>query len=88
VLNGYESVVQPMNITQPQGLDLPVTHGVAEAGGNTIINGKFGLRAFWGGQSLYVGYGRALTGTHWYTDIFRLEYRIFFGANRLNARAL
>jgi hypothetical protein len=88
VLNGYESVSQPLNITQPTGLELPTTQGVAEAGGNTIINGKFGLRAFWGGQSLYVGYGRALTGTHWYTDIFRLEYRIFFGANRLNARAL
>lgn len=83
VLNGYESVFQPMNVTQPPGLELPLTHGVKEAGGDTIINGKWGVRAYFGnGSSLFVGYGRALTGTHWYTDDFRIEYRLFFGRNR------
>jgi hypothetical protein len=89
VLSGYESVFEPISATAPPGIELPVTHGVEQAGGNTIVNGKFGVRLFWGtGQSLYVGYGRALTGTHWYTDDFRLEYRVFFGRNPLVARPL
>jgi len=63
--------------------------GVAvSASGDTIVNGKFGVRIGFGapvpGQpyptrsDLYVGYGRALTGAVWYSDLFRLEYRFFF----------
>src|SRR5579883_1104984 len=82
VLNGFESVFAPISATAPAGLELPLTHGVEDASGNTIVNGKFGIRAFFGnGSSLFVGYGRALTGTHWYTDDFRVEYRLFFGRN-------
>jgi hypothetical protein len=82
VLNGYEATFGTISATAPPGLELPVTHGVLEAGGNTIVNGKWGIRAFFGnGSSLFVGYGRALTGTHWYTDDFRVEYRLFFGRN-------
>jgi hypothetical protein len=82
VLNGYEAAFGTISATAPPGLELPVTHGVLEAGGNTIVNGKWGIRAFFGnGSSLFVGYGRALTGTHWYTDDFRVEYRLFFGRN-------
>jgi hypothetical protein len=89
VLNGYQAIFAPISATAPPGLELPLTHGVEDAGGNTIVNGKFGLRAFFcNGQSFYIGYGRSLTGTHWYTDIFRLEYRIFFGAQRNTARSL
>jgi hypothetical protein len=83
VLNGFESIFAPISATPPPGLELPTTHGVQDASGNTIVNGKFGVRAiFENGSSLYFGYGRALTGTHWYTDIFRVEYRIFFGPLR------
>jgi hypothetical protein len=89
VLNGYESVFAPISATAPPGTELPLTHGVEEAGGNTIVNGKFGTRFFFGGgSSLFVGYGRALTGTHWYTDDFRVEYRLFFGRNKRLFRSL
>jgi len=58
------------------------------ARGDTIVNGKFGVRVGFGkaelGQpyptrsDLYVGYGRALTGEVWYQDMLRVEYRMFF----------
>lgn len=52
---------------------------VEAAAGNTILNAKFGLRVGLGrGMDLYAGYGTALTGTHWYTDTFRLELRLAF----------
>lgn len=89
VLNGYEAVFGTISATAPPGLELPRTHGVLDAGGNTIVNGKFGVRTFFGnGHSLFFGYGRALTGTHWYTDDFRVEYRLFFGPLRRTARSL
>jgi hypothetical protein len=57
----------------------PATTATLDASGNTIVNGKFGLR-FWFGQNstFYAGYGHALTGTVWYKDIFRVEYAIHF----------
>jgi hypothetical protein len=65
VLDGKESVVFSPTMVQ-----------VKEAGGDTIINAKAGVRLFCGDHSdFYVGYGRALTGDVWYKDIFRLEYR-------------
>jgi hypothetical protein len=52
---------------------------VKNAAGDTIVNGKFGLRAYFGeNSSIYAGYGRALTGDVWYKDIFRVEYRLEF----------
>jgi hypothetical protein len=79
VLNGYESFFGAVSATAPPGLELPLTHGVADAGGNTIINGKIGVRTYFGEWSdLYIGYGRALTGDRWYKDIVRVEYRINF----------
>src|SRR5262249_7514139 len=56
-----------------------LTNTVKEAGGDTIVNAKLGTR-FWMGDynSLYVGYGRALTGDVWYKDIVRVEYRLAF----------
>lgn len=54
--------------------DLPV-----DASGDTIINAKLGVRyGFNERGSLYLGYGRALTGEVWYKDILRLEYRLLF----------
>lgn len=67
-------------------LDFP--NGVEDATGDTIFNIKLGVRVGFGGESgrvynyqrnsLYVGYGRAVTGDVWYEDILRLEYRILF----------
>jgi hypothetical protein len=50
-----------------------------DAGGDTIVNAKMGVRLGFSAHSdLYVGYGRALTGTVWYKDLLRVELRIKF----------
>jgi hypothetical protein len=52
---------------------------VEHAAGDTIINGKFGLRVGFGERfDIYSGYGRALTGEVWYKDIWRTELRWAF----------
>lgn len=60
---------------------------IKEAGGDTIINAKFGVRSGIGRLAdtnirnraeVYVGYGRALTGTVWYKDTMRFEFRLNF----------
>jgi hypothetical protein len=52
---------------------------VKDAAGDTIVNAKFGTRVLFGDHSdLYLGYGRALTGTVWYKDIIRAEFRYRF----------
>jgi hypothetical protein len=48
------------------------------ARGDTIVNFKQGVRASLGPRSLYVGWGHALTGSTWYSDLFRIEYRRMF----------
>lgn len=53
---------------------------------STVINLKFGTRIGSGsgdgasasGKSLYLGYGRAVTGQRWYEDVFRAEFRVLF----------
>jgi hypothetical protein len=59
--------------------------GVFDADGDTIFNLKAGVRFGFGGSDLYdankflyIGYGRALTGDVWYTDIIRAELRMLF----------
>lgn len=53
--------------------------GIIEgASGDTIVNAKLGIRAGTFTNSIYVGYGRALTGDVWYKDLFRIEYRRAF----------
>jgi len=55
-----------------------------ESARTTIVNAKIGVRIGLGdngnplldGGSVYVGYGRSLTGSRWYEDIFRLEYQM------------
>jgi hypothetical protein len=50
-----------------------------DAGDETILNAKLGVRVKFADRSdLYVGYGRALTGTVWYKDMLRVEYRLAF----------
>ena len=47
--------------------------------GDTIVNMKIGARLnLWDRHSLYIGYGRPLTGEVWYKEIYRLEYRLTF----------
>lgn len=78
-LNGLQSQTGPINATPPPGLFLPVSHGVANAAGDTIVNAKLGVRTFFGrGSSVYFGYGHALTGDHWYKNDVRVEYRYTF----------
>jgi hypothetical protein len=68
VLSGKEQIVPPA---------APFT--VLDAAGDTIVNAKFGLRAGLGHRAdFYAGYGRALTGSTWYKDILRLEFRLSF----------
>ena len=52
--------------------------GVFSTAGDTIANIKVGLRYTANQNSLYVGYGRAVTGDTWYQDIFRVELRYMF----------
>ena len=52
---------------------------IKSAAGDTIVNGKFGVRAGLGESAdIYVGYGRALTGDVWYKDLYRVELRLHF----------
>jgi hypothetical protein len=57
---------------------------VLPANGDTIVNGKLGVRFGFGeklplGQNrsqLFVGYGHSLTGDRWYEEIVRVDYQI------------
>lgn len=59
-----------------------------DAHGKTIVNVYAGIRFSFGDDlsdhpylamsDLYIGYGHAVTGTQWYRDIYRIEYRLRF----------
>jgi hypothetical protein len=64
-----------------------ITGGIVNTSGQTIVNGKFGIRVAFSqalqpgllkGADIYAGYSRALTGDFWYKDMWRVEYRIRF----------
>jgi hypothetical protein len=62
--------------TQPGG---PVFGAAREMGGTNIVNIKLGARTSFGNRnSIYAGYGHALTSSEWYSDLLRLEYRFSF----------
>jgi hypothetical protein len=68
VLDGKETVVEPTGV--------PI---VENAAGDTIVDVKVGVHvklATWG--DFYTGYGRAVTGSRWYDNIYRAEFRLFF----------
>ena len=67
ILDGFATV--PANPTMARLIDVD---------GDTIVNGKFGIRWTDAQRSLFVGYGRSLTGDVWYNDIVRAEYAIRF----------
>jgi hypothetical protein len=73
-------VVELVGWTVLSGKELDgLTNATLDAAGDTIVNAKFGVRAYMGQNStFYVGYGRALTGAVWYKDIFRVEYAVHF----------
>ena len=67
IMGGKVDVVEPLAID---------TQG---ASGQTIVNGNLGVRfGFPGGADLYAGYSHALTGTTWYKDLFRVEFRMTY----------
>jgi hypothetical protein len=66
VLDGKTSVVPPSGVAF-----------VEDAGGQTIVNAKFGLRTKFGDHAdLYAGYGHPLTGNRWYENTLRIELRL------------
>ncbi len=68
VLDGKETVVPPDGVAF-----------VHDAAGESILNAKLGLRVrFQDRADMYVGYGRPLTGTRWYDDIVRVEFRLLY----------
>lgn len=68
VLSGFQ--------TLPGG---PVDLAASEVSGLNIVNLKFGVRTSIGfHNSVYVGFGQALTHDDWYKHIVRLEYRYSF----------
>jgi hypothetical protein len=89
ILNGKELVPNPSLHGAPI---TPMNAGVVNSvGGQCIVNEKIGLRFGLGnyGQpgggsalndrhSLYVGYGQAMTGDHWYKHDIRVEYNFWF----------
>ncbi|MBV9155203.1 MAG: hypothetical protein JO097_03015 [Acidobacteriaceae bacterium] len=53
--------------------------GPGPASGTNIVNAKLGVRfSIHNHNSIYVGFGHALTNAHWYEEILRLEYRYAF----------
>jgi hypothetical protein len=46
---------------------------IIDATGDTIVNGKYGLRYNGGRYTSYVGWGQNWTSDLWYEDLFRLE---------------
>jgi hypothetical protein len=78
-------VVEIVGWTVLSGKEAIGTEAVS-ATGEEIVNAKFGVRFRFddgepgklGNSDLYVGYGRALTGTFWYKNLFRVEYRLRF----------
>jgi hypothetical protein len=78
VLNGKQLPIPPNTVLTPQGFATQVIPA-QDASGETIVNAKLGVRVKFGDRSdFYAGYGRALTGTVWYKDIVRVEYRLAF----------
>jgi len=57
----------------------PIDNAAAEVGNINIVNIKVGARAAFGRHnSIYAGFGRAVTFNDWYRDLFRMEYRYSF----------
>ena len=61
------------------GVNVPLdANDPTDAEGDTIVNGKYGVRFSGTKNSMYVGYGHSWTGDFWYSDLLRLEYQYNF----------
>jgi len=57
----------------------PIDGVTADASGKDIVNVKIGARTSIGfHNSIYIGYGHAVTNADWYKQIVRIEYRYSF----------
>ncbi|MEM6330149.1 MAG: hypothetical protein AAF790_07865 [Planctomycetota bacterium] len=72
----FTGIVELVGWTVLDGFTTPLTgtQEAVDAVGDTIINGKYGIR--WNGknQTVYVGYGHNWTSDRWYSDLVRLEW--------------
>jgi hypothetical protein len=80
VIDGEQFQLSPVielvgwNVTGGQETGSPL-----DASGINIVNLKIGARmSFHARDSIYVGYGKALTSADWYDNIVRVEYRHSF----------
>jgi hypothetical protein len=74
-------VVEFVGWTVLGGKEQPTANpaSIISAAGDDILNVKAGFRLGYGERaSMYLGYGRSLTGDVWYKDIIRAELRISF----------
>lgn len=65
VLDGLATYVDPAGVPSIRDAE------------TTIVNVKAGVRVARQNSDFYMGYGRALTGTTWYEDTIRVEFRIW-----------
>jgi len=70
LLGGFQTQLEPPG---------PVLGAAAQQDGTNIVNAKFGVRTtIHNHNSVYVGYGRAVTDAAWYRNLVRAEYRYVF----------
>lgn len=69
-------LVEAVGWTVLDGTSTSLTGGqqARDADGDTIINGKYGVRYTNGDQTAYVGYGHNWTDDRWYSDLVRFEW--------------
>jgi hypothetical protein len=74
-------VVEAVGWTVVDGKKLPSSGVPTDAAGDTIVNLKMGVRVGldpYNLHQIYAGYGKSLTGDHWYEEIVRVQYRVFY----------
>jgi hypothetical protein len=76
--NGTTHVAPVVELVGWHVVDGYSTFENAPANGTNIVNLKVGGRVAFGANSLYVGWGKALTNASWYDQIVRFEYRYGF----------
>jgi hypothetical protein len=78
VIGGLQSTIIPFP-SATCGNGSPTGGCSTDAGGTNIINLKAGVRTSFGDRnSVYVGFGQAVTHSVWYEHIVRAEYRYTF----------
>jgi hypothetical protein len=69
VLGGMENNAALLGVVSPP---------LQSVSGTSIVNMKAGFRTSFGKNSIYAGFGQALTHDIWYKHIVRVEYRLTF----------